>query len=304
MRNCKVPQRLWLEEEFESAENLLRSFLVQAGDWGRPVFSHNKGARCPSVRAAWVTWRMWLAYRDLSASWTGSDIRRCHRAVDANFSYLTFSICAVEQTLPVPFTGLRWSGDVRNGVFAVFLSWKATLGVRGPLVGESLLIFHKSLRHYAFLQIFWLSRALFEGLEQEKATQIILLSRSSNQQNENYSTSARRFLNIGGGEDNCFLRFTRKFDYRRQIIAAITENVSGCELDLSSWQHVRHVEIFCGYSRGCLVSSEPANILPLNQSKHKACSVDAGLGRSELCATLKDVLYWRFIMLNFPKLPI
>lgn len=149
MRNYKIPHRFWLEEGFECAENLLRSFLVKARDWGQPVFSHNKGARCPSVKAAWVTWRMWLASRDLSASWTGSDIRRCHRAVDANFSYLTFSICAVEQAWLV-----RLKSNAR----------RERASGRGEFVHK----IQKSLRHYAFLQIFWLSRALFGGMEQEK----------------------------------------------------------------------------------------------------------------------------------------
>lgn len=248
----------WLEEEFERAESLLRSFLVKGRDWGQPVFSHNKGARCPSVKAAWVTWRMWLASRDLSASWTGSDIRRCHRAVHANFHTL--------QTLLVQFRGLRWSGDVGNGGFGVELKSNARRE-RASGQGEFVNKIQKSLRHYASVQIFWLSWALFEGMEQEKAARIILLSRSSNQQSESYSTSARRFLNSGGGEDNCFCVLPVKFDYRRQIIAAITENVSGCELDLGSWQHIRHAEIFCGYSSGCLVSSEPVNVLPLNQTE-------------------------------------
>lgn len=170
--------------------------------------------------------------------------------------HTTFSICAVEQTLLVQFTGLRWSGDLRNGGFAGFELKTNARCERASCRGGFVNKIHKSLHHYALLQIFWLSRALFEGTEQEKATQIILLSWSSNQHNENCGTSARRFLNIGGGEDNCFLCFTRKFDDRRQIVAAITENVSGCELDLSSWQHITHVEVFCGYSRGCLVSSE------------------------------------------------
>lgn len=52
------------------------------------------------------------------------------------------------------------------------------------------------------------------------------------------------------------------------------------------------------------MSTKPVNILPLNQSKHKACSVNAVLERATLRSTLKDVLYWRFLMLNFPKPPI
>lgn len=195
VRNYKILHHFWLEEEF--VENLLRRFVVKARDWGQPVFSHNKGARCPSVKAAWVTWRMWLASRDLSASWTGSDIRRCHRAVDANFSYLTFSICAAEQTLLVQFTGLRRSGAVTNGGFCCVSELNTNARCeRASGRGEFVNKIHKSLRLYALLQLFWLSQALFEGMEQEKATQTILSSWSSNQHNEKYSTSVRRFWTV------------------------------------------------------------------------------------------------------------
>lgn len=298
VRNYKIPHRFWLEEEFESAENLVRRLLVEAGDWGQPVFSPNKGARCPSVSAAWVTWRMWLASRHLSASWTGSDIRRCHRAVHANFSYLTFSICAVEQTLPVQFTGLRGSGDVTNGVFAE--SNTNARGERASCRGEFVNKIHKSWRHYALLQLFWLSRALFEGMEQDKwfcwADPAIS------------TTSAIAHLRVGsdsgGGEDNCFLCFTRKLDYRRQIIAAITGNgaVSWTPAPDGTSRMLRYfvdtVEVVWCRAKQWIF------FLLIRQSKHKARSVNATLERSKLCTTLKDVLYWRFLMRNFPKPPI
>lgn len=112
----KIHCCFWVKEEI-SVEKLLCSWLVKCRDWGQLVRvqsvtkdsnSHNKGARCPSVKAAWVTWRMWLAYRDLSASWRGSDIRRCHRAAlcGANFSYVTVTFLyygANDDNLARPF---------------------------------------------------------------------------------------------------------------------------------------------------------------------------------------------------------
>lgn len=186
-----------------SAESLLRCFLVKGRAGGQPVFSHNKGARCPSVKAAWVTWRMWLAYRDLSASWTGSDIRRCHRAVDANFSCITFLyvLGTNGDNVAGPFHRShmqRLRNYIRKRAFLCFrignqcLASHNTLGICSGIIG-----IHNA--DGALFQILWLSLAFFEETEQEIAPQIILLSWSSSQQNKNYSSSAGEFLNIGSG---------------------------------------------------------------------------------------------------------
>lgn len=157
------------------------------------------------------------------------------------------------------FAGPRW----RNGGFELRTdARRERASRRGGFVNK----IHKSLRQCASLQISWLRRALFERNENGLHKSFRWADPATGK-NESFSTSARLSVDGGGGEDNCFLCLTRKFGCRRQIIAAITENVSGCELDLGSWQHIRPVERLCGYSRGCLVSSKPVNILPLNQTE-------------------------------------